>query len=492
MAEVQMLELLELVASTLSVPVYWHDINGMLLGSNNVFRQIIAAHNQENYIIPGNYEGFGAEQLRLHNDISMENIAGLSPYYSVTDAALHQTDGKIIAIVGSIVKHPVTKTEHMNKDRILNENQNRYRSAQLQLSDAINNLLNSANDQDKSKQTYKQCNELFAVLNDIFNKIQTTDSCAHEINTYPIINAEHQTHEFTSKRHESVCTGTNTPLPANTPLSFLLVEDNPVVLTILKALISRKGHNPTSVIDGETALRLIKNNHFDMIITDVGLPGISGIELTVDIRAWEKKYTRERQLIIGLTGHEQAETHIACLNSGMDKVFIKPATTATIDAMIDYAYTERKSRRLSNSQILSSTSGAATTASPKELFNLDYHSIFDQRYALQQLNDMSLLLKLVAAYLSDETQNDIKRMIHAYKENNWQQVSDIAHKLKGGALYIGTRRLYYAFQHLEQYHKTGEHLLLNSLYTQAIEINTQTIKVLSSWQQTQGFLNEDA
>lgn len=481
MAEVQMLELLELVASTLSVPVYWHDINGILLGSNNAFRQIIAAHNQENYIIPGNYEGCGTEKLRLQNDISMENITGLSPYFSVTDAVLHQTDGKIIAIVGSIVKHPVTKTEHMNKDRILNENQNRYRTAQRKLSEAVNTLLGSADYQDKSNPTYKSCNELFKVLNDIFYRIQTTDACTRELNTYPIINAENQTHELTYKFNESICTDTDTLQPAKTPLSFLLVEDNPVVLTILEALISRKGHNPISVIDGETALRLIKSNHFDMIITDIGLPGISGIELTDEIRAWEKKYTRERQLIIGLTGHEQAETHIACLNSGMNKVFTKPATTATIDAMIDYAYQERKSRILSNNQISSSSIESADTARSQELLNLDSHSIFDQRYALQHLNDMSLLLKLVAAYLSDETQNDIKRMIHACKENNWQQVSDIAHQLKGGALYIGTRRLYYALQHLEQYHKTGEHLLLESLYTQAIEINTQTIKVLSSW-----------
>ncbi|BCA95168.1 hypothetical protein TUM19329_15290 [Legionella antarctica] len=89
-----------------------------------------------------------------------------------------------------------------------------------------------------------------------------------------------------------------------TPLPYcLLIEDNPTALIVLESFVSQTGCAYLSATSGEDALNLIKSTHFDLIITDIGLPGISGTELCSLTRAFEKEKNLTQRPIIGLTGH---------------------------------------------------------------------------------------------------------------------------------------------------------------------------------------------
>ncbi|EHL32508.1 response regulator [Legionella drancourtii] len=58
-------------------------------------------------------------------------------------------------------------------------------------------------------------------------------------------------------------------------------------------------------MDGEAALQLAQTQAFDLIITDLGLPGLSGIDLTRKIRMFEKEKCKPPIPIIGLTAHSE-------------------------------------------------------------------------------------------------------------------------------------------------------------------------------------------
>ncbi|KTD36412.1 sensory box histidine kinase/response regulator [Legionella nautarum] len=105
---------------------------------------------------------------------------------------------------------------------------------------------------------------------------------------------------------------------------ILLVEDNLVALRFVETIVSQAGCRFISATDGEKALELAKNDIFDLIITDIGLPGISGVELTYLIREWEKSLKKTEIPIIGLTAHDLGESEGKCLQAGMNKVFSKP------------------------------------------------------------------------------------------------------------------------------------------------------------------------
>jgi signal transduction histidine kinase/two-component SAPR family response regulator len=66
---------------------------------------------------------------------------------------------------------------------------------------------------------------------------------------------------------------------SSSPLRMLVVEDTPDMLKILCKQISKLGHMPTGVSDAEKALRELEAGKFDVLLTDVNLPGISGFEL---------------------------------------------------------------------------------------------------------------------------------------------------------------------------------------------------------------------
>lgn len=107
-------------------------------------------------------------------------------------------------------------------------------------------------------------------------------------------------------------------------LRVLVVEDNPTALIVARGFLVSMKLEPTTAIDGESALELIKNQTFDLVLSDVGLPGISGIEFTKQLRAYEAENHQQPVPVIGLTAHAENMIHSECIESGMNEVIIKP------------------------------------------------------------------------------------------------------------------------------------------------------------------------
>ncbi|CDZ78199.1 Aerobic respiration control sensor protein ArcB [Legionella massiliensis] len=111
---------------------------------------------------------------------------------------------------------------------------------------------------------------------------------------------------------------TSTNLP-----HILLVEANIVALRFIETLAMQTGCNFSSATDLESALKLIKSRDYDLILTDVELPGSSGAELARASRGWEKAEHKDHTPIVGLTTHSLDEAD-ALEVSGMDKIVSKP------------------------------------------------------------------------------------------------------------------------------------------------------------------------
>ena len=71
-------------------------------------------------------------------------------------------------------------------------------------------------------------------------------------------------------------------------------------------------------------------------------------------------------------------------------------------------------------------------------------------------------------------------MRQAHEEGDWKKVADIAHKLKGGLVYVGLTRLATACRYLERYYKAGHTDLLEQLYQQVLKTVEVTVSSLRS------------
>ena len=117
-------------------------------------------------------------------------------------------------------------------------------------------------------------------------------------------------------------------------LHILIIEDNQIALNVVDLMLKQAKFITSTVTNGEVALELATTQHFDFIFSDIGLPGISGIEFTQKLRDYEKLHNKRPVPIVGLTAHAEGKMHEACLQAGMTDVMLKPLNLPIIKAMI--------------------------------------------------------------------------------------------------------------------------------------------------------------
>ncbi|MES2255993.1 MAG: ATP-binding protein [Pseudomonadota bacterium] len=133
------------------------------------------------------------------------------------------------------------------------------------------------------------------------------------------------------------------PKPAaRTGLKILLAEDNPVNALLIRELLRRRGHRIVEVTTGSAAVAAIESDVFDLLLTDIHMPGMDGIEATRAIRAMEAKNMRPRVPIVALTADALETGKRACQDAGMDGFLTKPVDPAELEEMFQALFPSRE------------------------------------------------------------------------------------------------------------------------------------------------------
>jgi signal transduction histidine kinase/ligand-binding sensor domain-containing protein/ActR/RegA family two-component response regulator len=117
------------------------------------------------------------------------------------------------------------------------------------------------------------------------------------------------------------------PAPATRPLVVLVAEDNPVNQNLIRRLLEKDGHQVHLAESGEAAIAAWRAHSFDLILMDVQMPGMDGLETCRRIRAAERNV---RTPIVALTAHAMAGDRERCLEAGMDDYLPKPVDLAEL------------------------------------------------------------------------------------------------------------------------------------------------------------------
>lgn len=118
---------------------------------------------------------------------------------------------------------------------------------------------------------------------------------------------------------------------------ILLADDNPVNLDLATRLLEKKGHEITTAENGQEAVDRFLESSFDVILMDLEMPIVSGIEAARQIRAKEKASSVETPAytpIIAMTAHDEEAKRTACLVIGMDGFISKPIDVKTLHQTI--------------------------------------------------------------------------------------------------------------------------------------------------------------
>jgi len=124
------------------------------------------------------------------------------------------------------------------------------------------------------------------------------------------------------------------PPPGRTGRRVLLAEDNIINQRVAIGLLSKRGHDVTVAGDGRQALAALERESFDVVLMDVQMPEMGGIEATRRLRAREAG-TGRRTRVIAMTAHAMAGDRERCLAAGMDDYLSKPIDPKRLFALVE-------------------------------------------------------------------------------------------------------------------------------------------------------------
>ncbi len=107
-------------------------------------------------------------------------------------------------------------------------------------------------------------------------------------------------------------------------LNVLFIEDDNIARRTGQYILESAGLQVCSVTTAEEAIKLAKSQLFDLIVTDIGLPGMDGNEFAVLLRHWERKLGKKPLPIVGLSAHVSSETKAEAEDAGINAMFSKP------------------------------------------------------------------------------------------------------------------------------------------------------------------------
>jgi CheY-like chemotaxis protein len=112
-------------------------------------------------------------------------------------------------------------------------------------------------------------------------------------------------------------------------LRVLVVDDHASCRTLARSFAERHGHHVDAVTNGRDALAAITRTHYDVVLMDVAMPELDGIEATRIIRARERE-SGTRLRIVAMTASTVATDRARCLAAGMDAYLAKPLSDADV------------------------------------------------------------------------------------------------------------------------------------------------------------------
>lgn len=113
----------------------------------------------------------------------------------------------------------------------------------------------------------------------------------------------------------------------------LVVDDNDISAQCLAMIFNLEGYEARAAVDGESALEIVRTFRPEVILTDIGLPGIDGHELARRIRQ-DSQLTEGPKLLIAMTGEPGAEVRRRSKEVGFDHHLLKPIDPEAILALL--------------------------------------------------------------------------------------------------------------------------------------------------------------
>lgn len=251
------------------------------------------------------------------------------------------------------------------------------------------------------------------------------------------------------------------------PLSVLVVEDNPINRELLVELLQMRGHSTQEAADGAKGVEMAMARRYDVILMDISMPIMDGLQATRTIRAGG---VSAHVPIIGVTANEDPEKRAQFLAAGMSEVLSKPINFSDLELAlkniepgappVEPAAAREvepvKLRLVSDSDAVAPTQKVANDLPQVELPKdlpplLDAEMLADLEDALGAAYMSKMATRFVA-----ETNETLTAIQSRAQEGDLSKAAELAHKNAGAAASLGLRALHRLLVSYENQAKAGD------------------------------------
>lgn len=219
------------------------------------------------------------------------------------------------------------------------------------------------------------------------------------------------------------------------PLSILIADDHEANRVLAAKILEKRGHTSTHAANGRRVLEQLENESFDLILMDVQMPELDGLQTTAAIRTSEESTGRHIP-IVALTAHAMKGDREKCLAAGMDAYLPKPLRGRELIALVEKLCEPVTAARIGTSAARQETSvvdakpvvACGTNASqpqPTTDESIDFSGALDRMDG-----DKELLIEQMRFFLQDAPEL-LSGMAAAIEAEDGGQLRQSAHRLKG-------------------------------------------------------------
>jgi signal transduction histidine kinase/HPt (histidine-containing phosphotransfer) domain-containing protein/ActR/RegA family two-component response regulator len=228
--------------------------------------------------------------------------------------------------------------------------------------------------------------------------------------------------------------------PSGRRLHILLAEDTEMNIRVSRLFLERFGYRVTNAVNGKEALQRLLETPFDLVLMDVEMPLLDGLQVTRRLRRGEAG-SRNREIpVVAITAHAFDDARNDCLNAGMDAFISKPIDFNRLQTLIEQLAG-------SGPAAVVPSSVDAPPGTPPSL---------DTAGALKRLGgDREVLAKVIAVFR--EKILTIGGDFHeAARCGDWDAVRRLSHSLKGSASIVGAEACRSLAERLERRAEAGQ------------------------------------
>ena len=215
--------------------------------------------------------------------------------------------------------------------------------------------------------------------------------------------------------------------PSSKPLKVLVVDDDELNRRMMNLILTREGHHVQIVSDGMEALRATEVHEFDIILMDLQMPVMDGVEASRRIRERENGATNA--YIVALTASYLPEKGRELFDAGIDNYIAKPFDISHLRQMLEHGLDHRKTRKRIKSPVLVDVSEISTSRELNVSAGIKLVGGDEETYR-----------ELLADFL-EQLPEKIRTIDRCFAENDLEGLARAAHNIKGISSSLGALQL---------------------------------------------------